>query len=89
MAANSMTCVGVYFKCQQYVVKVWESAAPRSTSEVIKARVQVLDCINMTPKSEKDLGFLKWEMLKWLGLQFSFLFAATLPTSTSMCALCS
>ena len=31
----------------------------KQSDEVIKARVQVINCINVKPKSEKDLGFLK------------------------------
>ena len=31
----------------------------KQSDEVIKARVQVINCINVKPKSEKGLGYLK------------------------------
>jgi hypothetical protein len=45
----------------------------RQHVEVIKARVQVIYCINVKPKSENGLGILKYAMSKWLGVTiFSF-----------------
>ena len=37
------------------------------SDEMIIEIVQVIKCINVKPKSEKRLGFLKYEMSRWLG----------------------
>ena len=46
VAANSMTCVGVYFKCQQYVVKVWESAAPSTSVDWDSQKLMLNNSLN-------------------------------------------
>ena len=58
----------------------------KQSDEFIIARVQVINCINVKPKSKEVLGFLE-EVSKWLRLQHSFLFTVTLPTSICVCAL--
>ena len=66
--------------CQRIQIKKtkWSSDQSKSPSN------QLHKC---ETNSKKGLGFLNYEMLKWLGLQYSLLFVVTFPTSTSLCAL--
>ena len=77
-----MTCVGVYFKCQQYVVKVWESAAPstsvpkllKSHSDLLRDDPKLLDGGGAIPETSR-----KRLAVQFLGVKFRRYLTQNLP----------